>query len=249
MTLKQFIYLVIFLPIAYIVIRLFPIPILNFLLGAVIGGLGIALAFLPVNDRPLDVFLTNLYKRLTSPTQYIYKKKGGSIYFLEDVPGVVDQASTHLDSQQKLTQYLEKTNQEQVKSENVLDQRKQKLVSILNSPQSEEKSPPAGGKEEAKVQPSADADIPKPFVVGVVKNSKQIPLPGVLLYIKDERDTPIRLLKTNPHGIFATYSELAPGDYTFEIKDPKDSFFFDTMKIHLDKNNPRPLEFYSRELL
>ena len=83
----------------------------------------------------------------------------------------------------------------------------------------------------------------------MVKNNKQRPLPGVLLYIKDERNTPIRLLKTNPHGVFATYSELDPGDYTFEIKDPKDAFFFDTMKIHLDKNNPRPLEFYSREIL
>jgi len=242
MTLKQFIYLVVFLPIAYIVIRIFPIPILNLLLGAAVGAFGIALAFLPVNDRPLDVFLKNLYKRITSPTQYIYKKKNEAAYFLTDSSSAADsqKVSAHLESQQKLNQYLQQTNKTQVPDQGKLNEAKQSLTSILNTPQEQ----PA-----AKAPSPPASDKAKPFIVGVVKNNKQMPLPGVLLYIKDQEDTPLRLLKTNPHGVFATYSSLPPGQYRVEIKDPKDTFFFDTMSIQLDKNNPRPLEIYSRELL
>lgn len=239
MTLKQFIYLAVFLPIAYIVARIFPIPVLNLLLGAAVGGFGIALAFLPVNERPLDVFLKNLYKRITSPTQYIYKKKNEAAYFFADSSSMADpqKASAHLESQQKLSQYLQQTNKAQADDESKLNQTKQSLSSILNTPQ-ESRTPTTPATEKVK-----------PFIAGVVKNNKQMPLPGVLLYIKDEKDTPLRLLKTNPHGVFATYSSLPPGEYRVEIKDPKDTFFFDTMKIQLDKNNPRPLEIYSRELL
>jgi hypothetical protein len=74
MTLKQFLYLVIFAPIGYIVYWLFPIPLLNILMGIAVGGIGLALAFVPINDRPLDVWIKNMWKRLNSPTQYFYRK-------------------------------------------------------------------------------------------------------------------------------------------------------------------------------
>lgn len=255
MTLKQFIYLIVFLPIAYIIIRAFPIPILNILLGALVGGFGLALAFFPVNDRPLEVFLKNLYKRITSPTQYTYQKKNLPPSFLTELTQAMDpqKAADHLDSKQKLESYLQKNKkvQPQAEDENLLDQRKRSIISILTHPKHKE-----GNKSDEKTEDNhPSVQLPtvstktKPFVMGVVKNNKQMPLPGVLLYIRDEKNNPLRLLKTNPQGVFATYSSLPPGEYKVEIKDPKDTFFFDTMKIQLDKNNPRPLEFYSRELL
>jgi len=250
MTLKQFIYLVVFLPVAYIVIRIFPIPVLNFLLGAIVGGFGIALAFLPVNDRPLDVFLKNLLKRITSPTQYIYKKKNQAAYFLIDQTATGDpqKTSAHLESQQKLSQYLQQKKNGQAIDESKINQTRQSLSAILNAPQ-EQVVLREAPIDEPNIAVTQASEKVKPFMVGVVKNNKQMPLPGVLLYIKDEKNTPLRLLKTNPHGVFATYSSLPPGEYKVEIKDPKDTFFFDTMKIQLDRNNPRPLEIYSRELL
>lgn len=250
MTLKQFIYLVVFLPIAYIVIRIFPIPVINFLLGAAVAGFGVALAFLPVNDRPFDIFLKNLYKRVTSPTQYIYKKGNEAAYFFADSSPMADpqKASAHLESQQKLSQYLQQKSNGRAVDESKINQIKQNLSEILNAPQEAVVEKEIIDEElNSPITPAADKV--KPFMVGIVKNNKQMPLPGVLLYIKDEKDMPLRLLKTNPHGVFATYSSLPPGEYRVEVKDPKDTFFFDTMKIQLDKNNPRPLEIYSRELL
>ena len=55
MTLKQFLYLVVFVPAAYVVFKLFPIPFLNFLLALAVAGIGAALAFVPIQDKPLAV--------------------------------------------------------------------------------------------------------------------------------------------------------------------------------------------------
>ena len=75
LTLHQFMYLIVFLPLGYIVYRIFPIPLLNMVTGAFVAALGGAFAFLPVNERPLDVWIRNLFKRLTSPTQYMFHKE------------------------------------------------------------------------------------------------------------------------------------------------------------------------------
>ena len=64
LTIKQFIYLLIFVILAFIVYSVFPIPILNVFFALIIIAIGAALAFLPINDRPLDVWIKNLVKRL-----------------------------------------------------------------------------------------------------------------------------------------------------------------------------------------
>ena len=75
------------------------------------------------------------------------------------------------------------------------------------------------------------------------------PLPGTLVYVKDQNNNVVRLLKTNPHGIFATYNPLLKGEYFFEIKDPKNTYFFDRMKVRVEETNTKILEFFSKELL
>ena len=56
-------------------------------------------------------------------------------------------------------------------------------------------------------------------------------------------------MKTNPHGIFATFNPLPPAEYIFEFKDPKNTYFFDTMKLKIEESNPKPLELFSKELM
>lgn len=43
------------------------------------GGSGVAIAFLPLEGRPLDVMLGNFIKDLFTPNQYIYQKVGGKL--------------------------------------------------------------------------------------------------------------------------------------------------------------------------
>jgi hypothetical protein len=261
MTLKQFLYLVIFAPIGYIVYWLFPIPLLNILMGIAVGGIGLALAFVPINDRPLDVWIKNMWKRLNSPTQYFYRKNNPPIaafqnlYFVTDPHRVV----AHVESSQMLSKYL--ANTKQVMLANARKAQVQKTVSAPTNtlrvapPRKGAPLPPKPqfANPQAIAVPVGQMPVAtgekKPFFIGVIKNNKHISLPGILIYVKDTKGTPVRLLKTNPHGIFATYNPLLPGEYTFEMKDPKNIYFFDTMKIGIQEHNAGNIEIVSKEML
>lgn len=253
LTIRQFIYLVVFIPLGLLVYSLFPIPLLNVLLGIIIGAIGPTLAFVPVNDRPLEVWVRNLYKRLTSPTQYFYRKQNPPIYFLKNLVFEADphQVFTHIHSQELLNQYLKTkqgskiTTTPQKQNINQLLQQPLKLKSNLQEMKQKERTP----QKTSPINSFSYQTIKSPFFTGIVKNHKNIPLPGILIYVKNGKGEILRLLKTNPHGVFATFNPLVAGEYIFELKDPHNNYFFDTMKINIENNNPKPLEFFSKELL
>lgn len=429
MTLKQFIYLAMAFPIAYIVFALFPIPVLNILLAALVAFAGIAFAFIPIMDRPLDVWIKNLYKRLQSPTQYFYQKKNEPLYFLKDLYFLADphHMLAHIESKEKLAQYLAATRQRQrpdyrkkqigtlmqtstdalqnqpalaaapappvappqvapvapvaqvvaapdathaavIQVPHAPDFSKEEVTTSSDSTQAD--APGAadtmpsdvttvGSSTEPAVAPSASQNpipatnpipapnpvqvptpvapqawkmiaepavvpaaaspapvvqpqvIPpvaqtvtpssvtapvtatpsyqpqyqtagdvvtampprqplmqtqviapkpappvpvvepptQPFLTGIVKTGKRIPLPGVMVYMKDPSGNPVRLMKSNPHGVFATYNPVSPGSYVLEIKDPNGMYFFDTMNISVKETNPLPVEIMSKEIL
>lgn len=245
MTVKQFIYLVIFIPSAFIVYVLFPIPILNIVAGLAVGGLGVSLAFVPINDRPLDVWIKNMVKRLTSPTQFFYHKQNRAAYFLSNLVFTSDphRVMAHIESKEKLAAYLSKT--QQIPAQNT---KKQDISNLLLQKKTQKQEDKQAAKPVQAVvsQPQSKT----PFFTGVIKNHKLIPLPGILIYVKEERTGKTqRLLKTNPNGVFATFNPLPPGEYVFELKDPRNTYFFDTMKIRLEEINAAPMELFSKEML
>lgn len=263
LTLRQFIYLIVFFPLGYITFKLFPVPLLNIVFGVLVAALGPAFAFVPINDRPLDVWIKNFYKRLTSPTQYLFHKENKPLYFLSNLYFVGDPHRTvaHIESQEKLAAYLAKTSPPKTNG------RKKTIHSLFASrmdakPASQTppqtlvhytplpfKSSPGRAKPAADAPPASSQGKRSPFFTGVIKNHKLIPLPGILIYVKNGQGETVRLLKTNPHGVFATFHPLPPGSYLFEMKDPKNTYFFDRMNIALDSFNRKPLEFNSKELL
>ena len=243
MTLHQFIYLLVFVPLGFAVYRIIPIGIINVMIGLIISSVGVLLAFLPVNERPLDVFIKNLYKRLTSPTQYLYKKSNQPMSFLGATQGSSDtnNATTHADSQDKLSRYIQSKSPPTVRPQKIIfNESNPELFSTKLSPKLFEKM--------AKV-PTSRSDEHLPFFMGVIKNNKEKPLPEILVYVKDETDTPVRLLKTNPNGVFATYSSLPQGEYLMEAKDPRGSYLFDAIKVRLSASNPSPFTMLSKGIL
>jgi len=266
MTLKQFLYLVIFAPLGYIASVIFPLPFVNVLVGLAVAALGVALAFLPINDRPLDIWIRNIWKRLNSPTQFTYHKHNQPIALLQNLYFVSDphHVMAHIESKQMLAAYLEKTKQTIPATP-----KKKQVQQAFSSPQSSQSVvmvPPTPiqtqtAQQIAQAYTSPVQDVPKtppttiaqgehkPFFIGTIKNGKRIPLPGILIYVKNNQNILVRLLKTNQHGIFATFNSLPSGEYIFEIKDPKSSYLFDTMKIAIKDINTKSIEFYSKELL
>lgn len=242
------------------------------MLALAVVAIGAAFAFLPVNDRPLDVFLKNLWKRLQSPTQYTYNKENPPILILQNLYFVSDphRVMAHIESKEKLAAYLAKTkpvipqNQNKKNIQTLLQKPTHQLttqkpaagakppisVNKTITPQAARPQTPATGKAPTQAQPPRMVEAPThPFLIGVIKNNKKIPLPGILIYVKDKTSKPVRLLKTNPHGIFASFHPLPEGEYTIETKDPKGGYFFDTMKLTITKEHPKQIEVFSKELL
>lgn len=251
LTIKQFIYLLISVPTGILVYYAFPVPILNIILGILIALIGVAFAFIPINDRPMEVWVRNLIKRLSSPTQYFFKKQNPAIYFLKDLIFSNDphRIMSHVDSQQKLSKYLssktptESQNRNQEISNLFADSFSSLLGKKVNHQPSTVKTPST-----IVNSPSSSAKVP--FLTGLIINHKKIPLAGLLVYIKKEPTSdPIRILKTNSHGIFATYNQILPSEYFFEVKDPKGNFLFDTMKVKVENINNNLIEISSKELL
>jgi len=256
LTLKQFIYLAVFIPMGFVVFKLIPIPLLNILFALIVAGGGVAFAFVPINDRPLDVWIKNFVRRITSPTQYTYHKKNPPIYFLKNLFFLSDphRIMSHIDSQEKLAVYMAKTKS----ATSAPAVKKQVIANLLQKPNTalagqkkviaaQQVKPPVQIQTQPQTMPQPA--VRKAFFTGVLKNHKLIPIPGILIYVKNDKGVVSRLLKTNPHGVFATFNPLPPSEYLFEFKDPKNTYFFDTMKLKIEDLNPKPLEFFSKELL
>ncbi len=79
MTVKQFAYIAVGVLIGWF----FYITPLNNLIKIPLAvsfiAFGVALAFVPVQGRPLDTMIANFFKAVFSPTQYIYQKQGANL--------------------------------------------------------------------------------------------------------------------------------------------------------------------------
>jgi len=251
LTLKQFLYLLASISVAAVVFFVFPVPLVNIVLAGLVVLGGAVLAFVPIYDRPADQLVKDFINVLRSPTQFVYKKNNQPLYFLDKLVFVNSPhiLVSHIDSEEKLTAYQDGKNK-------LVDKdRKNKVHQLLSQPRKLVHSkplptpPPSPSVKEQKKEEAPVGSLRKPFLIGVVKNNRQIPLPGILVYIKNSQGVTVRLLKTNPHGSFATFQPLPRGDYLIEIKDPSGGYFFDTMKLAITDSQLKKLEFVSKETL
>ncbi|MFC1711039.1 hypothetical protein ACFLZ1_00475 [Patescibacteria group bacterium] len=86
MTLKQFLELIGGLIAAWLFYSLKITGFVKWPLVLISGLSGFALAFLPIEERPLDQWIINFLKSIYSPTQYLYKKKN-------EVPAIFNKKS------------------------------------------------------------------------------------------------------------------------------------------------------------
>lgn len=269
MTIKQFGFVLLAGVFGYGMFLIVPIFIFNYIVGITIFCIGLAFAFIPVNDRSLDVFIKNLWSRLNSPTQYIFKKNNPPVSLINDLYFETNPHITlaHIDSREKLENYLstkKSTPKEDLEREsaigriNTVIQSKpntNKLTKTVPRPPLEQtertiqtpQSTPASKSEELN---SPELVAKHPFFSGTVINSRNIPLPGILIYIKDlQNNSSLRILKTNPHGVFATFHPLPPGKYKIEIADSSENYQFDSKVVELGRVGQVPVTFASKELL
>lgn len=133
MTLKQFGYLAAGAVTGYILFKLLPLPgFINLVIGGSVFFLGLAFAFLPFQNRPIDQWLFAFIKSVNSPTQFIYRKENSPPDVLaQSVAQTVkampsDYKQDFVNSKKMLEGYLAKLPQ---KSDDYFDQFEKKRLS------------------------------------------------------------------------------------------------------------------------
>lgn len=256
MTVRQFGYVLLAGVVGYLFFLAIPIKIVNIIVGVLIFSVGLLFAFVPINDRPLDVFVRNLVRRLNSPTQYVYHKNNFPLEIFEGLffnaePHVV---VAHVDSQEKLAAYLAQKNKG--KAEEGPTSHHAHIQALFQKKPPSTQASPTSTKQQAAPTQATTTDSQKkvtamrPVFSGVVYNKRRIPLPGILLYIRDPKsNTVLRILKTNPHGVFATFHPLQNGDYLVEVVDSTGNYLFDKATISVSDKSHTNLEFVSKETI
>ncbi len=87
-------------------------------------------------------------------------------------------------------------------------------------------------------------DVPN-LITGIVKNPRNIPLPNILVEVKDSEGNPVRAFKTNSLGQFASATPLLNGTYEMEFEDPKGENKFDFVEIKANGEIILPIEIIS----
>lgn len=262
-TIKQGIYLAITTAATVIMYFLIPVPFLNFIMAGIVAAFGATFTLLKYNDRTMDVWIKNLVASLLHPSQYMFHKNNDAPDFLKGVVVINDaQAATHVDASQKLNSYMAKTGQAATPSTD--KQNMNALIHTTNTGADPSVQVSVGAtmannipQESAPTvpQPNTPASSPvhqsasTPFLSGLIKNSKDTPLPNIMVYVNSEAGQLARILKSNHNGVFATFHSLPSGTYILSPKDLGGTFFFDTINVAVDGPLKEPIQLFSKELL
>lgn len=84
------------------------------------------------------------------------------------------------------------------------------------------------------------------IITGVIKDPQKKILPNIIITIKNKDGSPLRALKTNKLGQFATATPLPNGTYRLEIEDPLKHFMFDIAEIALSGKILLPIEIVAK---
>lgn len=259
-TVKQFMYLLLATGVGVILFFVIPVPFLNIFMAVIAILFGVALVFYKYNERPLDVWIRNLFISIMKPSQFLYHKNNDIPDFLKDVylspPERI--AEIHLDASQKLSNYMAQTGQQQPSSQD-----KQDMNTLIHTTPAQAAPQPTAAVSTtpatataAQTAPSITSAVPPstqvhstPFLSGIIRNNKEDLLPNIMVYVNSEAGEVVRILKSNHNGIFATFHPLPAGTYILSPKDLGGTYFFDTMNVTIEGPLEEPLRIYSKELL
>ena len=121
LTMRQFFYLLIFCGLAYGVFQFVNSPIFKWPLILLFVLTGVALAFVPLQERSLDEWVVNFFKAIYAPNQKIWRKETTipSAFMYENINVVKQELITlaPTSSRRKLEEYLEYQGSEKNKDE------------------------------------------------------------------------------------------------------------------------------------
>lgn len=268
MTLKQFAKLA-----AGILVALFfyALPLPAFLKWPAVGlfaFLGVGMAFLPINDRPMDVWITAFIKAIYSPTQYLWQKQKETLSSPVATPPPVKMSVSAVN--QPISKPILNTQQAPAISHPAvnqptnptvinptgaapIDKEKQFLENLQATYTStlaarpkikietvvENKTEPVLAKT-APINAFPFAPTQPNVICGLIKTAEGNLVDGAILDIKDQNGFVVRALKTSKLGQFRTATPLPNGTYELSIE--KEGLNFDIIKLDLNGAIITPIE-------
>lgn len=236
MTLKQFIKLASGVILALIVYGIDPPALIKWFLIFLFAGLGAAMAFVPFEGRPIDTWILAFFKRIYSPTQYIWRPKAKGSASLSSLKQT--EASTPAVAPVVPPVIQPVSPLSSVPPAPVVPP---DLTTLFKAEPAREKT------VEAKYVPNviipATPSIPN-IVVGLTHKPDGKIIEGAILEIRDMAGNPVRALKSNKLGQFQIATPLASGQYEIEVE--KDGYRFDIIKIELKGEIVPPIEIVSK---
>lgn len=274
MTIKQFAYLAVGIVFAWVLLQL-PVNILiKFPFCAFSAAFGAGLAFLPVGGRPMDSMIGNYIKALIRPTQLIYEKTGGQIYFPNNAafPPTKSVARYNNDlnplPKDKLKTYLESLS---IQPKNAADEKEDDFLMSISGLAAkpslyQESAAPSPNLAQTNFRPNPVPPTAQPLtslnkktnilnipdspnlITGVTKDPRGNALSNILVEIRDKDNNPIRAFKTNEFGKFASATPLVNGTYVIEFEDPKGQNKFEKITADVAGQIIMPIEAISIDM-
>lgn len=253
MTLKQFGKLAFGLGLAFL-FYVSPLPFyLKWPLILTFAGLGAALAFVPIQGRPLETWIASFIRAIYSPTEYTYQKIPELPEFLEAL-AVKPTASAKtlpppVSTRTKLKEYLgslpaqEKVTAWEQAEKRFLSQVKSAFEKIPVFTNTTKIAPSVAPTPAPKAPPPLTSEKSN-IISGIIKDRQNKLVEGALIEIKDEQGFPVRALKSNTLGQFKIASPLENSTYKIEVE--KEGLKFDIIKIKLEGKIVSPLEIKAK---
>jgi hypothetical protein len=251
MTLRQFAKLAAGLAVAFLFYVL-PLPAyFKWPLVLLFALFGVALAFIPIQERPLETWIVSFIRAIYSPTEYVFRKQPTLPDFLESegikpavAPPTQVSASPRV-TPRKLEEYLgglatgPKTSWEEAEAKYLA---RVKAAFAATPPPV---SPPPPPKSSPPSPPVFSPAIPLPsvnlpnIISGMIFNREGKLVEGAIIEIKDNIGYPVRALKSNKLGQFKIATPLEDGGYQLQIE--KEGLNFDIIGIELTGEALKPL--------
>lgn len=212
---------------------------------------GLALAFVPFQDRALETWIVSFLRSIYSPTIYLYKKKKPTNWLDIDLSKSIEKKE---EEKIEVPEKEEKKVEEFIESLPSVEKESRNENSETIIQKEEEKAAPKLNLKTQKLEATGEAvygSIPMPDIpetpntlVGMVMNQEGKIVEGAIVEIQDKNGVSARVMKSNMLGQFKTQTPLTDGKYLV-ITDKKD-MNFDRVEVELTGKIVEPIKITAK---
>jgi len=252
MTLKQFAEIAVAVVIAFAIFKTNLIGIIKWPLVFIIVGSGAMIAFVPIEERPLDHWIKTFFKNIYRPTKFFWKKASKIPdlfnYKINSTQNDFFAPNVNLNParKQRIFEYLksipsdEKVDdfdlKENQKIENILGefdnvQVKQKDIEIELKKQEKPNLQTRVRKLNAPQAFITNSDHLPNQVFGLILDKNGIALPQAIIEIQDQNGQSLRVMKSDESGNFQVSKPLPDGFY--QVLAEKNEEKYQSLQIEL----------------